>query len=179
MIVIDDIKKRTLSWYDGEEYDELIQVLIEETEAEVNEMINWRHVPKEYTFNERVPVYNSREIYTSKMPINRISRVMINEEEVTEYCVEKATGKITLNSCLCIPCNECELYADVEYVVGGITEEYPLVIKSIIIDIVIKALNLAINNGHGYASKTILQDIKMVYNFEYTERQRMIMQQYL
>ena len=135
------IKQYTISWLDpvNTEYDTLIDNSIVSVQSFINELIGWRHVPIEITFQAMYSIEKDNKIYLDKLPVNTINSVVGEDGVITNYHTDRKYGIIHIG---CQDIQKCWHEQDVivNYTVGGICEFYPDAINNIIIDLVLMAL---------------------------------------
>ena len=173
MITKDRIKKYTTSWLDinNNDYDSLIDEVIIDAKAFINELIHWEYVPDEINFTEMQKVINNK-VFLNKTPLNFVASVKDLDGNNIDYNIDKY-----YSSSLSI-CNSCINDVVVEYSVGGYIQEYPRAVETVIIDLVIKKINHYINNANGFDNIKIGNDISSSFNFNLTPEQQMIIARY-
>lgn len=178
MVDLTKVKLYSQSWYNSTEYDALIGDIILNAEAYINELISWRYVPKTYNFKQFAYVESDGLVYLDKKPVLSINSISKQDNTpITDFSLDNYGGIICLkcnnSGCSCLMQNVI-----VDYSVGGLATDYPLAIDNIILDLVLKKLNFAINNAQGFTSFKIGSDINMNFMFELTEEQKTTIKKY-
>lgn len=182
MVDLNKVKIYTSSWLDSSstQYDNLIEDIILSTKSFVNEIIGWRYAPEAYSFKSILVVSEDNRIYLDKLPVTSItSLTRVNGEGLEFTDLDNANGILSLNNNVCgcfTPKSENSVV--VEYVVGGIVDDYPIAVNEIILQLVLKKLNHTINNANGFNSLQIGGDINLQFKYELTQEQEKILKAY-
>ncbi len=175
MITTQDIKNRCLTWLDPstQYYDALISEIIKDVEQYICERINYRYSPKEYVFSELKRVEANNRIILDKTPLTRINKIeTLGGEIINDYTADNYKSVVFFCNCSCVR------NVKIEYVVGGLVNEYPAILKKLIIDLVIRNLNHYINNAHGNSNLKIGGDIAFSFDKSITPEEEEIIRRF-